>query len=134
MEHSKLEQQIMENYKNAIDIDVLVYIKKIYNGEEVAPITVGFLTDKASDDIERLTGKKVYGNRIVLDSNGVIHIKNRHGKNGKLAPKVIISKKIDGTFYVIEAVSNAKKHRNYIISAYIKLRKNESDLSVPNNA
>lgn len=174
MEHSKLEQKIMENYKNAIDIDVLVYIKKIYNGEEVAPITVGFLTDKASDDIERLTGKKVYGNRIVLDSNGVIHIKNRHGKNGeqdesmsniediarigyvlanydniefhdeyaqgyvdangKLAPKVIISKKIDGTFYVIEAVSDAKKHRNYIISAYIKLRKNESDLSVPNNA
>ena len=28
MEHSKLEKKIMENYKNAIDIAVLVYIKK----------------------------------------------------------------------------------------------------------
>lgn len=29
------------------------------------------------------------------------------------------SKKIDGTYYVVEAVSDAKRKANYIISAYI---------------
>lgn len=42
---------------------------------------------------------------------------------GKLAPIVTISKKINGTFYIVEAVSDAKKHKNYIVSAYIRPRK-----------
>ena len=54
--------------------------------------------------------------------------------NGKLAPKVLISKRIDGVYYIVEAVSDAKKRRNYIVSAYIETRKKESDSSVPNNA
>lgn len=160
MQHTTEELKTIENYKNSVDEDVVTYINKIYNGELIPPITVGFLSDIAAIDIERLTGKKVYGNRIVLDSNGLIHIRNRHGENGiqddsmkniediarigyilanydniefhneyaqgyvdsngKLAPKVVIRKKIDGTFYVIEAVSDAKKNKNYIISAYIK--------------
>ena len=174
MIHTASELQIMEKYNESIDSEIYDYVKKIYNGEKVPSITVGFLSDKAARKIEELTGKKVYGNRVILDDNGIIHIKKRHGENGehdesmkniediarigyilanydciefrneyaqgyvdangKLAPKVIISKKIDGTFYVIEAVSDAKKHKNYIVSAYIKIRKTESDSSVPNNA
>ena len=41
-------------------------------------------------------------------------------KDGKMSPKIIISKKIDGTFYIIEAVSDSKTKKNHIISAYIK--------------
>lgn len=174
MIHTASELQIMEKYNESIDSEIYDYVKKIYNGEKVPSVTVGFLSDKAARKIEELTGKKVYGNRVILDDNGIIHIKKRHGENGKqdesmkniediarigyilanydciefrneyaqgyvdangkLAPKVIISKKIDGTFYVIEAVSDAKKHKNYIVSAYIKIRKTESDSSVPNNA
>ena len=48
--------------------------------------------------------------------------KNYRTKDGNRAPKVIFSKKIDGTYYVIEAVSDASKKRNYIVSAYIKKR------------
>ena len=174
MIHTESELQIMENYKESIDLEIYDYVKKVYNGEKASSVTVGFLSDEAAGKIEELTGKKVYGNRVILDDNGIIHIKKRHGENGeqdesmkniediarigyilanydciefrneyaqgyvdangKLAPKVIISKKIDGTFYVIEAVSDAKKHKNYIVSAYIKIRKTESDSSVPNNA
>lgn len=175
MEHTKEELEIINNYKNSTDFDIYDYVKNVYDGKEITdPITVGFLTENAAKDIELLTGKKVYGNRIVLDSNTVIHIRNRHGENGihdnsmkdikdiarisyvltnydsmefhnefaqgyvdskgKLAPKIIISKRINGTFYIIEAVCDTKKRRNYIVSAYIKPRHNESDSSVPNNA
>ena len=30
-----------------------------------------------------------------------------------------ISKRIDGTYYVIEAVNSSKKKKNYIVTAYI---------------
>lgn len=46
--------------------------------------------------------------------------KGYQDKNMKPAPKVIISKKIDGIAYVIEAVSDSKTKRNYIVSAYKK--------------
>ena len=174
MEHTKEELEIITNYEKSIDLDIINFINRIYESGQSESITVGFLTDKAAKEIELLTGKKVYGNRIVLDTNGVIHIRNRHGvdgthdesmadikniarigyvlanydsiefkneyaqgyvdANGKLAPKVVISKKIDGTYYVVEAVSDARKHKNYIVSAYIKPRTDKSDSSVPNNA
>lgn len=38
---------------------------------------------------------------------------------GKKAPVVVFTKKINGTYYVVEAVSDAKSKRNYIISAYL---------------
>lgn len=174
MIYTQEELKYISNYRDSIDADIVEYVNKVHSGDRPTPITVGFLTEKAAQEIEMLTGKKVYGNRIVLDNNSVIHIKNRHGKggeqdesmaniediarigyvlanydniefnneyaqgyvdaDGKLAPKIIISKKIDGTFYIIEAVSDAKKHKNYIVSAYIKPRNDKSDSPVPNNA
>ena len=41
-------------------------------------------------------------------------------KDGKQAPTVVFFKKIDGTYYVVEAASDAKTHKNYVVSAYIK--------------
>lgn len=46
-------------------------------------------------------------------------------ENGKPSPMVKISKRIDGTYYVIEAVNSSKKKRNYIVSAFIKKAENE---------
>ena len=40
-------------------------------------------------------------------------------KNGKPAPKVVFYKKINGTYYVVEAASDANTKKNYIVSAYI---------------
>ena len=157
--YSEEDLALIRSYHESVDDEVVCFLEKVYQGQNASPVTVGFLTTKAAEDIERLTGKKVSGNRIVLDDNGAWHIKKRHGQmgehdesmkdvkdiarigyvlanydsiefrgeyaqgyvdaNGKLAPKVIIKKRIDGTFYVIEAVSDAKKKRNYVVSAYI---------------
>ena len=40
-------------------------------------------------------------------------------ENGNPAPMIQFSKRIDGKYYVIEAVNSSKKKKNYIITAYI---------------
>lgn len=41
-------------------------------------------------------------------------------ETGKAAPMLKISKKIDGIYYVVEAVNASKKKKNYVVTAYIK--------------
>ena len=41
-------------------------------------------------------------------------------KEGKMAPQLTVSKRVDGTYYIIEVVSDSKKGRNYIATAYLK--------------
>ncbi len=81
-EHTQEMLQIMTHYHNAIDEEILHFVNDILCGRDVIPLTVGFLTDQASETIQELTGKKVQGNRIVLDPNAVNHIEHRHGPNG----------------------------------------------------
>lgn len=45
---------------------------------------------------------------------------NHIDEDGKPSPMVQFSKKIDGTFYVVQTVSEVKSKRNYIVTAYIK--------------
>ena len=40
-------------------------------------------------------------------------------KNGKRAPVVIFEKKIDGSHIIVEAVTDTKKNRNFIVSEYL---------------
>ncbi len=160
MEHSKEQLEIIEKYEKSVDLEVLAFVKDVMNGEDrLNYITVAFMPNQAAERIERLTGKKVEGSRVVLDINAVKHIENRHGVNGKQdhsmqniediarigyvimnyddvsydgilspgytdesgnpAPMVKISKQINGTYYVIEAVNSSKKRKNYIVTAYI---------------
>ena len=166
MTHSKEETAIMAKYENSIDPEVLEFVKGVLNGEDrLNYITVAFMPDSAAAQIEKLTGKKVEGSRIVLDINAIKHIENRHGENGKqdhsmrnvediarmgyvimnyddisydgitttgfldeegkASPMVRIAKRIDGTYYVIEAVNSSKKKRNYVVTAYIQQNKKE---------
>ena len=41
-------------------------------------------------------------------------------EEGNPSPTVIISKKIDGTYFVVEAVNSAKSRKCYVVSAYIR--------------
>lgn len=41
-------------------------------------------------------------------------------KDGKNAPKIVIKKRIDGTYYVIEVVSDSKQKRNVVCTIYLK--------------
>ena len=46
---------------------------------------------------------------------------------GKPSPTVVISKRIDGTYYIVEAVSDAKKCRNFVVSAFKETYKKATD-------
>lgn len=45
---------------------------------------------------------------------------NHIDENGNPSPMVQFSKRIDGTIYVVQTVSEVKSKRNYIVTAYIK--------------
>ena len=160
MEHTSIEKGIIEEYEQAVDVEVLDFVRKVTGGVRTPNyITVAFLSKQTSREIRELTGKDVAGNRVVLDVNAVKHIDRRHGhigeqdhsmedirdiarigyvimncdevlydggttsgyldETGKPAPIVVLKKRIDGTYYVIEAVSASKAKRCYIVSAYI---------------
>ena len=48
-------------------------------------------------------------------------------EKGEPSPMIKMSKRIDGTYYVIEAVNSSKKKKNYVVTAYMSIKKS-SDL------
>lgn len=157
---------VIQEYIAAADEDIIRFLNEVRSGLRVRPITVAMVSERAAREIENLTGKDVYGNRVVLDANSVRHIDIRHGvkgladqsmaddadlarieyvldnydtvrfdgdyadgyvdKKGKRAPIVVFEKRINGTYYVVEAVSDAKTKRNYVVSAYKTKAANQS--------
>ena len=116
-----------------------------------------------------IVGLDKVGRKVVIDTNAVNHIDNRHGvngqqdhsmsniediarikyvldnydeaiyngdkskgyvvSNGKPAPNLILSKKVDNHYYVIEAMCDGKSDKNYIVSAFINKNKIEPQQS-----
>ena len=46
-------------------------------------------------------------------------------ETGMPSPMIKISKKIDGTYYVIGAVNSSKKKKSYVVTAYISKEKEQ---------
>lgn len=153
-------QTVLSDYMDAVDDDALEFIEDVQNGKawQGKKITVGIASSRMVEDIAQLTGvENQAGCKIMLNTNAVRHIQNRHGENGEhdntmrdnrdiarmdyvlqnydsmeISPRknyeyknrdgsasqnVIISKKINGTYFVIEAVPNTGKIG--IVSAYM---------------
>ena len=70
------------------------------------------------NDIARLS--YVLANFDEVDFEGK-YSKRFRDENGEFSPQVSIKKKIDGTYYIIEAVPNGKRKKSYIVSARISL-------------
>jgi hypothetical protein len=157
--HSAEMQKVMTDYHNAVDEELERFVHDVLDNREVLPITVGFVNEKMSNDIKRLTGLETLGNRIVITADDLRHIIKRHGakgkadhsmqdvkdiarlcyvlanydsiewdggvsshyktKKGEKSPQIIIKKKINGTYYVIEVVSDSSKKRNIVSTAYL---------------
>ena len=155
-----VRKQTIENYKKAIDDEIMNFVQDVISGRDVVPITVGFVSEEMAGRIYELTSIETEGNRIVLGPDDVRHIINRHGPSGsadrsmkdiadiarlsyvlanydsiawdgrvssqyqtkerKNAPQLIISKRVNGTYYIVEVASDAKKKRNYVSSAYLQ--------------
>ncbi len=161
--HSPEMQEIMTNYHNSVDLELKAFIQDVISGREVLPMTVGFVNERMAKDIQALTDLNTLGNRIVIGSDDVRHIINRHGatgkadhsmqdiddiarlcyvlanydsaewdggvsnhyktKDGKKSPQISIKKEIDGTYYIIEVVSDSSKNRNVVSTVYLKKSK-----------
>lgn len=69
------------------------------------------------NDIARLS--YVLSNYDVIEWDGGVsnHYKT---KDGKRAPQITIKKRINGTYYVIEVVSDSSKNRNVVSTIYLK--------------
>ncbi|MBQ9157329.1 MAG: hypothetical protein IJ137_11180 [Eubacterium sp.] len=84
MIYSKGDIKKMEEYEAAVDPEVSDFVRGVLQGDDkLSYITVAFMPKPASIIIERLTGKKVEGSRVILDINAIKHINNRHGAQGK---------------------------------------------------
>lgn len=92
------------------------------------------MDEKAVQHIYKRHGENGAADHSMADINTlgrIEYIKNNYDKmflgkeskyrlaNGKFAPNVVYVKKIDGQYYAVEAVTDAKAKRNYITSAFI---------------
>jgi len=81
--HDPEMQKVMINYHNSVDGELKNFIHDILAGRDVLPMTVGFVNETMAKEIQALTGTNTLGNRIVIGSDDIRHILNRHGVNGK---------------------------------------------------
>ncbi len=94
-DHSPAMKKIMEDYCNSIDADIYNFVLDVINGRDVLA---------NYDSVEWDGGvSKLYKT-----------------KDGKKAPQITIKKRIDGTYYVIQVVSDSSKGRNVVSTIYLK--------------
>ena len=72
---------------------------------------------KDVSDIARL--KYILNNYDTIEWNGK-HSTLYQLNSGEQAPQISIKKRVDGSYYVIEVISDSKKKRNIITSVYLK--------------
>lgn len=160
--HDPEMQKIMTDYHLAIDRDIKLMVNDVMNNRDTLPITVGFVDTRMARDIEKMTGLKTTGNRIILRASDIRHILKRHGENGtadhsmkdiddiarmsyvlenydeirnenrsarqyrtktgKAAPQLLVSKKVDGRYYVVEVIMDGENRKNAVSTAYLQNR------------
>lgn len=177
VEHTAAEQRVIEDYKNAVDADLVAFYESAKNEtvakKGAAPYMLKPANDTLAADIQRETGVNVSGFDTRLDVRQANHIYKDHGENGKSdhtmadandvgriqyvldnyddirawgntdayweadrngknrrAKTVLISKKVNGTYYVVEAVPVTNAKSIYVVSAYML----ESGKTPPGNA
>lgn len=84
-DHTTAEQAVIEEYQAAVDVNLAAYIENIRdNGKDGANrYDLKPVSDRAADEIRRITGIETKGNATQLEPRIVEHILIRHGENGK---------------------------------------------------
>ena len=163
-QHTPQEQATIDAYQNSVDDNLVEYIQTVKEnpGQKMPRYPLKDVDARAAEDIKRLTGIDVSGNKTQIEARAVEHILKRHGENGKgdqsmrdvndigriqyvidnydsmehggkssayvyqnekgrnvHAQTVILKKKVNGTYFVVEAVPDTKKKTLFIVSAYM---------------
>lgn len=172
--HTPQEQAVINAYQDSVDKDLVDYVELVKEnpGKKLPRYPLNPVDDRAANDIQRLTGIDVRGNKTEIEPRTIEHILKRHGENGKAnssmrdvndigriqyvidnydtmehggttgayryqdsdgkqvhAQTVLIKKKVNGTYFVVEAVPDTKKKTLYVLSAYMS--KNGQKETVP---
>ena len=162
--HTPQEQAVINAYQDSVDKDLVDYVQLVKEnpGKKLPRYPLNPVDDRAANDIQRLTGIDVRGNKTEIEPRTIEHILKRHGENGKAnssmrdvndigriqyvidnydtmehggttgayryqdsdgkqvhAQTVLIKKKVNGTYFVVEAVPDTKKKTLYVLSAYM---------------
>ena len=161
--HTPEEQRIIEEYKNAVDENLVTYYQEHKNNQTGRPYYLKNVGDRAAADIQAITGKPVTADfKTAFDARQAWHVNNDHGAQGKSdqtmkddqdvgriqyildnydrveaggttdaywepkenggnrqAQTVVFSKKVNGTYYAVEAVPITKAKTVNIVSAYM---------------
>ena len=98
-------------YRVVLDINAVRHIANRHgaNGEQDHSLS-------NLDDVARMGYVIMHYDTITFDGTFTTGYLD---KEGKPSPLVRISKRINGTYYVVEAASTSKHKRNHIVSAYI---------------
>ena len=166
-QHTPAEQQVIEEYKGAVDERLKATIEKYQSGEETgfARFGINDVSERQAADAGRLLGGEYAGYTNAINSNGIRHTLKEHGAQGtvdhsmadvndfsrigyvlhnydnvekvtyksgdddlsaefrtqdnKPAAMLRYSKKINGTYFVVEAVPQSKHKKFWVVSAYI---------------
>lgn len=106
--HTPEQLRTIQEYQASTDPDLVQYYRDVKSGEKKAPYRVGTVNERAAQAMRDLTGIDTTGNAVVLDSNGVQHINNRHG-GGSGSADATMSNELDvGRInYVLENFDDA---------------------------
>lgn len=165
-EHTATEQQVIEEYKDAVDPDLVAFYNEAKQATEAKKNAPSFelhpVSERAASDIRAAIGVDPTGFRTVLDQKQANHIYRDHGEAGKAdstmaddndvgriqyvldnydnvepagttgayaepngrggtrqAKTVKFSKKVNGTYFVVEAVPDTQARAVNIVSAYM---------------
>jgi hypothetical protein len=181
MIENKDMQQVVQEYQAAVD-PLLLKAAQFFRNNKNAKfdrITIGRVTDRAANDIQRLLGIDVHGYANAINSNALNHIEARHGANGNAdhtmanledvarigyildnydsvdilyengqpvtsvefyssndptkpqVPVLQFVKRVNGTFYVTQAVFDNNFKKLWVVSAY---RQKAEDAAVTHTA
>lgn len=109
-------QTVIHGYIDAVDEDGLFFIEEVQNGQawKGKKITVGTANSRMEGDIARINYILQNYDSMELSPRINGEYKNRNGSRSQM---VVLSKKINGTYFVIEAVPDTGKIG--IVSAYM---------------
>ena len=114
--HTPEEYKIINEFIESIDENVKNFVEEIVNETDKAEsVAVTVLSNRAADEY-------VINNYDSIEYEGITTT-GYLDENGKPSPMIAFKKRIDGMFYVVNAVNSSKKKKNYIVSAYIKSAK-----------
>ncbi len=123
-DHSEAEQRVVDEYQAAADPALTRYIERILESgaEGAGRFDLNPVSDRAAEDILRITGVDVKGNATQIEPRMVEHIWKDHGENGQADQSMRDVNDIARVQYVLDHYDDATDGGSS--SAYVTMKPN----------